>query len=63
MSKALAVGRSEHDIATATSERFIASTFQARSQILLLPDANGKLLPLTTSRHDAVGRRNCALEF
>ena len=37
MSKALAVGRSQQDIAT-TSERFIASTFQARSQ-LLLPDA------------------------
>ncbi len=45
MSKALAVGRSQQDIAT-TSERFIASTFQARSQ-LLLPDAQGKLLPLT----------------
>ncbi len=34
MSKALAVGRSQQDIAT-TSERFIASTFQARSQLLL----------------------------
>ncbi|MBE8388282.1 GAF domain-containing protein, partial [Leptospira interrogans serovar Pomona] len=59
MSKALAVGRSEHDIA-ATSERFIASTFQARSQILL-PDANGKLLPLThqqgmTPWDDAIAR-------
>lgn len=31
MSKALAVGRSQTDIA-ATSEQFIASTFQARSR-------------------------------
>lgn len=45
MSKALAVGRSQTDIA-ATSEQFIASTFQARSQVLL-PDENGKLAPLT----------------
>ncbi|MDI4702708.1 hypothetical protein MJI37_30500, partial [Salmonella enterica subsp. enterica serovar Cerro] len=42
------------------SERFIASTFQARSQILL-PDANGKLLPLThqqgmTPWDDAIAR-------
>lgn len=43
MSKALAVGRSQQDIAT-TSERFIASTFQARSQ-LLLPDAQGNCCP------------------
>ncbi len=43
MSKALAVGRSQQDIAT-TSERFIASTFQARSQ-LLLPDARGNCCP------------------
>ena len=45
MSKALAVGRSQQAIA-ATSEQFIASTFQARSQVLLL-DENGKLAPLT----------------
>lgn len=45
MSKALAVGRSREDIA-ATSERFIASTFQARSQ-LLLPDEMDRLSPLT----------------
>lgn len=44
MSKALAVGRSQQDIAT-TSERFIASTFQARSQ-LLLPDAQWKTAAL-----------------
>ncbi len=43
MSKALAVGRSQQDIAT-TSERFIASTFQARSQ-LLLPDARENCCP------------------
>ena len=59
MSKALAVGRSQQDIAI-TSERFIASTFQARSQ-LLLPDAQGKLLPLThqsglTPWDDAIAR-------
>ncbi|MFK3708289.1 two-component system sensor histidine kinase KdpD [Klebsiella sp. NPDC088457] len=45
MSQALAIGRSEEDIAM-TSERFIASTFQARGQ-LLLPDDSGKLHPLT----------------
>ncbi|WP_249932470.1 two-component system sensor histidine kinase KdpD, partial [Citrobacter sp. wls831] len=45
MSKALAVGRSQTDIA-ATSEQFIASTFQASSQVLL-PGENGKLAPLT----------------
>lgn len=33
MSKALAVGRSRQDIA-ATSEQFIASTFQARSRVI-----------------------------
>ncbi len=44
MSKALAVGRSQQDIAT-TSERFIASTFQARSQ-LLLPGRPGKTAAL-----------------
>lgn len=45
MSKALAVGRSREDVA-ATSERFIASTFQARSQ-LLLPNETNQLSPLT----------------
>lgn len=45
MSKALAVGRSQQDIA-ATSEQFIASTFRARSRVLL-PGENGKLAPLT----------------
>ncbi|MFO6485133.1 histidine kinase dimerization/phospho-acceptor domain-containing protein [Escherichia coli] len=39
------MGRSPQDIA-ATSEQFIASTFHARSQVLL-PDDNGKLQPLT----------------
>ena len=39
------MGRSREDIA-ATSERFIASTFQARSQ-LLLPDETLRLTPLT----------------
>ncbi|MEN0613030.1 two-component system sensor histidine kinase KdpD [Klebsiella indica] len=59
MSKALAVGRSKQDIA-ATSERFITSTFQARSQVLL-PDENGTLTPLThqqgiTPWDDAIAR-------
>lgn len=45
MSKSLAVGRSVTDIAI-TSEQFIQSTFDARSQVLL-PDANGKIVPLT----------------
>lgn len=59
MSKALAVGRSREDIA-ATSERFITSTFQARSQ-LLLPDENGQLYPMTQqsgvfSWDDAIAR-------
>ncbi|KZR52079.1 two-component system sensor histidine kinase KdpD [Klebsiella aerogenes] len=59
MSKALAVGRSREDIA-ATSERFITSTFQARSQ-LLLPDENGQLQPMTQqsgvfSWDDAIAR-------
>lgn len=59
MSKALAVGRSQKDIAT-TSEQFIASTFQARSQVLL-PDGHGKLAPLTqqqgmTPRDDAIAQ-------
>ena len=43
MSKALAVSRTSLDIA-ATSERFIDSTFYARS-LLLLPDTQGKLTP------------------
>ena len=59
MSKALAVGRSREDIA-ATSERFITSTFQARSQ-LLLPDENGQLQPMAQqsgvfSWDDAIAR-------
>lgn len=45
MSKALTVGRSQQDT-VATSERFIASTFRAHSQ-LLLSDTQGELLPLT----------------
>ncbi|EHM48081.1 MAG: two-component system sensor histidine kinase KdpD [Yokenella regensburgei] len=59
MSKALAVGRSAKDIAT-TSEQFIHSTFDARSQVLLPNDA-GKLMPLTqqqgmTPWDDAIAR-------
>ncbi|EMB4692269.1 two-component system sensor histidine kinase KdpD [Citrobacter farmeri] len=59
MSKALAMGRSAQDIAT-TSEQFIASTFHARSQILL-PDEEGKLTALThqhgmTPWDDAIAR-------
>lgn len=59
MSKALAMGRSEQDIA-AISERFIASTFHARSQVLL-PDEHGRLVPLTrqqgiTPWDDAIAR-------
>ncbi|EGT4254381.1 two-component system sensor histidine kinase KdbD [Citrobacter amalonaticus] len=59
MSKALAMGRSEKDIAS-TSEQFIASTFHARSQILL-PDKDGKLNALThqqgmTPWDDAIAR-------
>lgn len=53
MSKALAVGRSQQDIAT-TSERFIASTFQARSQLLLrTPGKTAALNP--PARADPVG--------
>ncbi len=48
MSKALAVGRSEQDIAL-TGERFIQSTFHARSQILL-PDESGKLRAITPAQ-------------
>lgn len=59
MSKALAMGRSEQDIAV-TSEQFIASTFHARSQ-MLLPDKEGKLVALThqqglTPWDDAIAR-------
>jgi two-component system sensor histidine kinase KdpD len=59
MSKALAAGRSETDIA-ATSETFIRSTFDARSQVLL-PDSTGKLIAATqtqsiTSWDDAIAR-------
>lgn len=59
MSKALAMGRSEQDIAM-TSEQFIASTFHARSQ-MLLPDKEGKLVALThqqglTPWDDAIAR-------
>ncbi|ALR75996.1 two-component system sensor histidine kinase KdpD [[Enterobacter] lignolyticus] len=46
MSKALAIGRSEQDIAR-TSEQFIQSTFYARSQVLL-PNASGHLAALTS---------------
>ena len=44
MSKALATGRSERDIAD-ISQKFIHSTFHARSQVLM-PDDAGRLLPL-----------------
>lgn len=59
MSKALAAGRSKAAIA-ATSEAFIRSTFDARSQ-LLLPDDEGKLTPVTDSHEisswdDAIAR-------
>lgn len=59
MSKALATGRNEQDIA-ATSERFIQSTFHARSKILL-PDDNGKPVAVTQSQgitpwDDAIAR-------
>ena len=59
MSKALATGRSEQDIA-ATSEQFIQSTFHARSKILL-PDDNGQPVSVTpgqgiTPWDDAIAR-------
>ena len=59
MSKALATGRSEADIAT-TSEAFIRSTFDARSQVLL-PDHSGKLVAVTQTQgispwDDAIAR-------
>ena len=45
MSKALAVGRTPQDIVQ-TSQQFIHSTFYARG-LILLPDDDGKLHPLT----------------
>ncbi len=59
MSKALATGRSDKDIA-ATSETFIRSTFNARSQVLL-PDSTGKLVAITGTQNipswdDAIAR-------
>ncbi len=45
MSKALAVGRTQQDIAH-TSQQFIHSTFHARS-LILSPDREGALRPLT----------------
>jgi two-component system sensor histidine kinase KdpD len=45
MSKALAVGRTRLEIVQ-TSQQFIHSTFHAHS-LILLPDAQGKLCPLT----------------
>ncbi|SCB87551.1 two-component system sensor histidine kinase KdpD [Kosakonia oryziphila] len=59
MSKALAVGRNNKDIAV-TSETFIQSTFDARSK-LLLPDSHGQLKAVTqahgmTPWDDAIAR-------
>ncbi|QJT79839.1 two-component system sensor histidine kinase KdpD [Kosakonia sp. MUSA4] len=59
MSKALAVGRNNKDIAV-TSERFIQSTFDARSK-LLLPGSHGQLKAVTqphgmTPWDDAIAR-------
>ncbi len=59
MSKSLAISRSAEDIAE-ISERFIHSTFQARSQ-LLFPEAGGRLIPLNhqpgmTPWDDAIAR-------
>ncbi len=59
MSKALAVGRNNEDIA-ATSETFIHSTFNAHSQ-LLLPDSHGQLVAITQTQgmtpwDDAIAR-------
>jgi len=58
MSKALAVGRNNLDIA-ATCETFIHSTFNARSK-LLLPDPGGHLVSLTQNQitpwDDAIAR-------
>lgn len=46
MSKSLAVGRTQRDIVQ-TSEQFIRSTFHA-SNLILLPDEQGRLRPLTS---------------
>ena len=59
MSKALAVGRTPLEIVQ-TSQQFIRSTFHAHS-LILLPDAQGKLCPLTpatgmTPWDDAIAR-------
>jgi len=59
MSKALAAGRSDADIAI-TSETFIRSTFDARSQVLL-PDSTGKLVAVSRTHNipswdDAIAR-------
>ena len=59
MSKALAAGRNNQDIA-ATSETFIHSTFEARSK-LLLPNSEGKLAAVTENQgmtpwDDAIAR-------
>ncbi|WLI78324.1 two-component system sensor histidine kinase KdpD [Kosakonia sp. H02] len=59
MSKALAVGRNNQDLAI-TSESFIHSTFDARSKVLL-PDHAGKLVAVTqthgmTPWDDAIAR-------
>ncbi|TKI05733.1 two-component system sensor histidine kinase KdpD [Martelella alba] len=59
MSKALSAGHSHADVAQ-TSEKFIESTFNARSQVLL-PDQNGKLAVFTpcqsmTPWDDAIAR-------
>ncbi len=48
MSKALAAGRNNNDIAQ-TSEKFIQSTFNALSQVLL-PDSSGKLNAVAQSQ-------------
>lgn len=48
MSKALSAGRSNTDVAQ-TSEKFIQSTFNALSQVLL-PDSSGKLKAVTQSQ-------------
>lgn len=51
MSKSLAVGRTQRDIVQ-TSEQFIRSTFHA-SNLILLPDEQGRLRPLTSFGDDA----------
>lgn len=59
MSKSLAVGRTQRDIVQ-TSEQFIRSTFHA-SNLILLPDEQGRLRPLTspsgmTPQDEAIAR-------